>query len=150
MTKHIEGLHRMGYIKSGDSVLDCGALNVNGTYRKTCEELGLAYSGQDIVAGPNVDLVVPVCKLPKDSYELVISGQMLEHCDDLSRVANEMVTVCRPRGWCIWIAPNEWGEHHRPDRWRILRDGMSYLMRNLTKVETYMEGNDTVGLGQKP
>jgi len=106
-------------------VLDVGSYNVNGSYK----DLFSNYTGLDIEAGPNVDIVAKSLYdfgVPDNSFDVVISGQTLEHVEDMkrwilevARVAKEMVVV---------IAPSRIGYHRYPiDCWRIYPDGMKWL-----------------------
>jgi SAM-dependent methyltransferase len=60
-------------------VLDCGSLDVNGSAKNLFEDS--EYTGVDIVAGKNVDIVSMIKDLdfPDNSFDVVISGEMLEH-----------------------------------------------------------------------
>src|SRR3954471_12083760 len=64
---------------TGKRVLDCGALDINGNNRylfTDCE-----YTGIDVVAGPNVDIVVETAKhtVPDGHYETIVSTECFEH-----------------------------------------------------------------------
>jgi len=60
------------------SVLDCGSLDVNGNLRHLFEDC--SYVGVDHRKGSKVNVVSLVHELPIDiQYDVVVSGEMLEH-----------------------------------------------------------------------
>src|SRR6266540_1332710 len=69
----------------GQSVLDVGSYDVNGTYRPLFEGYGLSYTGLDATPGPNVDIVKDIydSRGIKNQFHLVASGQALEHMEFL-------------------------------------------------------------------
>lgn len=120
------------YAPTPGSVLDVGAYDVNGTYRDMCEAHGLAYHGLDLSNGPNVDIVAESpyrWPVDTDAYDLVISGQCLEHVEMPWLWLLELKRVCKPLGMIIVISPGlGWHIHRHPvDCWRILPDGMRAL-----------------------
>jgi hypothetical protein len=123
------------YAREGMLVLDVGSYNVNGDYRELCESRGLQYQGLDIAAGPNVDIVAEspyIWPVDSNTYNMVISGQCLEHVEMPWLWARELYRVCKPGGLAIIIAPGlNWGIHRHPvDCWRVLPDGMRALLIN--------------------
>lgn len=136
--------------KPGLSVMDVGSLDVNGTYRPLVEGLGMSYEGVDMRKGPNVDRVVDITEgrwhYAKD---IVISGQMLEHCADPFRALSNMRHSLAPGGWCICIVPWKQDQHDHPhDYWRVLPDGMRILMMeaHFTDVRVGMQ-DGSCGVG---
>ena len=69
--------------KPNISVLDVGSYDVNGTYKPIFNNVKYNYTGLDMEAGPNVDIVLETPynweSIPNDSYDIVISGQAFEH-----------------------------------------------------------------------
>ena len=116
-------------------VLDVGSYNVNGCYKKFfLEPNKFNYIGLDMEKGPNVDLV-PLSpykwtELKNDSFDVVISGQALEHIEFFWVTVSEIVRVTKEGGIICIIAPNGFGEHRYPvDCWRFFTDGMVALAR---------------------
>jgi len=87
------------------------------------------YTGLDVVTGPNVDKVITDhyhWDIPDEAYDLIISGQCLEHIEAFWLTAKEMERVCK--GWIIVIVPWKWRIHPYPvDCWRLLPDGLKFL-----------------------
>lgn len=138
----------------GRTVLDVGAKSYKRqkTYRSAAGDRN--YTGADIQAGPNVDVVLPS---PYDwrnafgdgQFHCVITGQTLEHSAQPWRLFHEMTRVLRRGGLMCVIAPWTWAIHSYPkDYWRILPDGMRSLgeWSRLEVLEARADQNDTVGV----
>lgn len=114
-------------------VLDIGGSDVNGSYREIFAHPRYAYTAADIAAGPGVRLVLEdPYRLPLDdaSIDIVISGQMLEHCEFFWLTFAEMVRVLRPGGFIFLIAPSAGPEHRYPvDCYRFYPDAYRALAR---------------------
>jgi len=115
------------------SVLDIGSYDVNGTYKPLFGRSGWQYTGADISAGPNIDVVIDEdyeWKMFQDGqFDVVISGQAMEHMECPWLAAKAMYRVCKVGGLCIVTAPAIWPFHPFPkDCWRIFADGMRALM----------------------
>lgn len=123
------------HIKPIVRVLDIGSCNVQTDqpiYRTLFTNPKFDYTGLDLCSGENVDLVVKEpynWPLENESYDIVISGQCLEHTTAPWVWIKEVERVCKSGGLVAVIAPWMWGQHRFPlDCWRILPDGMSYLL----------------------
>ncbi len=115
-------------------ILDVGSQSVNGGYRDIfINPYGWwEYVGLDIEKGENVDIVTEDLykwPIPDQSYDVVISGQCLEHTEAPWLWIKEIERVCKVGGIVCIIAPACWIIHRYPvDCWRILPDGMRYLL----------------------
>lgn len=138
-------------------VLDVGSFNVNGTYKALFAVPGWTYEGLDMVAGPNVDIVVDADykweKVSSGYYDVVISGQTMEHVTEPWSLAAAIGRVCKKEGLAFVIAPHIHLLHRFPlDCWRVLPDGMSHVMRKFggfEQLECGMQGEDTFFFGRK-
>lgn len=115
-------------------VLDVGSFDVNGSYKQFFPGSEFEYVGLDMVAGPNVDIVPRYSykwhELNTDSFDVVISGQALEHIEFFWITVIEMVRVLKQGGTLCLIAPKGFGEHRYPvDCFRFFADGMIALAR---------------------
>ena len=137
-------------------VLDVGAMSVNVTYPHTYREHmspHWIYRGCDLAPGKNVDLVQPgPYALPAEDgeYDVVISGQCLEHVERPFRLVAEMARALKPGGLMFLTAPWSQREHRYPiDCWRIMPDGMKALLADagLTCLAAYTIENDCWGIG---
>jgi SAM-dependent methyltransferase len=116
-------------------VLDVGSRRVQSdqpTYRSLFE-MGAKYIGCDVEPGENVDVVQShpyLLPFEDAAFDLVISGQVLEHVQEPWYLVREMARVLKPRGRMILTAPWMWEIHSYPeDYWRILPHAMDWLLR---------------------
>lgn len=139
--------------RPGLRVLDVGSLDVNGTYRPLVEQFGMSYVGLDAEPGANVDRVGSAYAIPEadESFDLVLSGQTLEHLTLPLLATEEMKRVCRAQGWVLLVAPFFVAEHRYPiDCWRFLPDGMRFLLDGFEEVDAGIVHADCFALGRKP
>lgn len=111
------------------SILDVGAMDVNGSYRALFDGPRWAYRGADLEAGRNVDLVLDdpyhFSDIASGSVDVVVSGQALEHMPRFWLFFLEVFRCLKPGGLCCVIAPAGGYEHRYPvDCWRFYPDGM--------------------------
>jgi predicted O-methyltransferase YrrM len=140
------------------AVVDLGASDVNGSYRSLMPD-GVHYTGLDLEPGPGVDLVMAdPYHIPMDdaSFDVVLSGQMLEHCAHFWRVFTEIARVLRPGGLAFLIAPSAGPIHRYPvDCYRFYPDAYRALAdwSGLRLVHCWMDERgpwrDLVGVFQK-
>jgi SAM-dependent methyltransferase len=99
----------------GVKVLDCGSLDLNGNNRQFFD--GSDYTGVDLVPGPNVDIVCPVheLNLPDGSFDVVISGEMLEHDRHHRRSLRKIYDLVRPGGLLLITCATDPRQAHGVD-----------------------------------
>lgn len=119
------------YLPEGDlRVIDLGSSNVNGSYRELIPP-NAEYLGLDLEPGPGVDIVLTdPYRLPleDESIDVVLSGQMLEHCAHFWRVFTEISRVIKPSGLLFSIAPSAGPIHRFPvDCYRFYLDAYQAL-----------------------
>jgi SAM-dependent methyltransferase len=123
-------------------VLEVGAYNVNGTLRGYCLSLDpKEYIGVDLSEGNCVDRVVNaealVQEFGKNSFDVVISTEMLEHVVEWKPVITNMKQVVKPGG-VILITTRSQGFpfHEYPvDAWRFEVQDMKEIFSDFT-IET--------------
>lgn len=113
-------------------ILDLGSQDVNGSYRPIFMQPGWKYTGLDMEAGNNVDVVLKTpyvwTEIPSESADVVISGQAFEHIQYIWITILEIARVLKPGGICCILAPSSGPEHRYPmDCWRFYPDGMISL-----------------------
>ena len=119
-------LHTSHYVKG--AVLDLGAGTAK--YAKHIKPLAEKYVTYDMVAGPNIDIVGDIHQLalPDQSFDTVISTQVLEHVRQPWVVAGQIARVLRPGGICVVSAPFLVSFHADPyDYFRYTKEGMASL-----------------------
>jgi SAM-dependent methyltransferase len=103
---HPEARHFLDFVRRhlaarfrGD-VLDVGSGDINGTNRGYFPTETCRYTGCDLVAGPNVDVVSPCHELPfgPASFDVVISSECLEHDMHWRKTVGKIVEMVRPGG----------------------------------------------------
>ena len=136
------------------SVCDVGACDLNGSYKSLFE--GHNYTGVDIAAGNNVDVVLTsMYSFPFEdvTFDVVISGQTIEHVEDVYAWIQEIVRIVTIGGLVCIIGPVLWEQHSYPiDCWRVLPDGMRFLLQKIGKLEIIdvrSNGIDCIGVARK-
>lgn len=116
-------------------VLDVGSYGVNGTYKEMFADTAkYSYTGLDVNPGPNVDYVPadPYLwpELPKESFDVIVSGQAFEHIEYPWLIIEEMSRVLRKNGLIGIVAPSRGPEHKYPvDCWRYYPDAFRALAK---------------------
>ncbi len=145
--------------RSSLEVLDVGAADVNGSYRSIFSDPKIRYVGADMNAGEGVDVVLDdpyKLPFPAQSFDVVLSGQMLEHCEFFWESLKEMVRVLKPDGLLFLIAPSAGAIHRWPvDCYRFYPDAYAALAKycGCTLVEVFHDQRgpwrDLVGVFSK-
>lgn len=113
-------------------VLDFGSQAAgNGrTHREVLAGHDVTYTGVDVVAGENVDVVMrKPYRVPfkADSFDLVITGSAFEHIPFMWASFLEICRVVRPGGLIFLTAPSRGHIHFEMDCWRYYPDAMRAL-----------------------
>ena len=130
----------------GMSVLEVGSRNVNGSARDVVSKLNPSkYIGVDAEPGPGVDVVLRAEELgslkaialePRliMTFDLVISTEMLEHCEDWRGAVSAMK---RLTGVCPGIlvvttrSPGFPRHEHPGDYWRFTKDDFKKIFADM-------------------
>ncbi len=152
-------------------ILDFGGRNVRGqgSYydllisddaNKSYNTLNIEYKGIDLEENPGVSIVLDdPYKVPlNDNYaDVIVSGQMFEHCEFFWLSFLEMVRLVKPGGYIFLIAPMSGKVHRYPvDCWRFYPDAYAALAKwgkvSLIEAWTDYDGSkwwDQVGAFKK-
>ena len=137
--------HLTGPEVRGRSVLEVGAVNVNGSSRPLVTALGPAsYLGVDMEAGPGVDEVCPaeqlIARYGGNAFDIVLSTDMMEHVFDWRAVLHNMKGVLKPGGLLVFTTVSiGFGYHAYPyDFWRFEREDMQQICADfqIAAIET--------------
>jgi SAM-dependent methyltransferase len=113
-------------------ILDVGSFDVNGTYRPIFDNPEWEYVGLDIVPGSNVDIISKTpydFGIQKETYDVVVSGSTMEHVEAVWVWVKQLAFVLKQGGMLCVTAPTRIHIHRHPvDCWRIMPDGMRYLI----------------------
>lgn len=113
-------------------ILDVGSLDVTGkyNYKTIFNENNWTYTGLDIKAGKNVDLVVTDIynwfEIENESFDVIISGQFFEHLEYFWLTMSQIERVLKPGGYVCIIVPSA-GLKHGGDMlncYRFHEDGL--------------------------
>jgi SAM-dependent methyltransferase len=96
----------------GQRVLEIGSRNINGSLRtlfSACEYVGL-----DCTPGPDVDVVCLAHEYQGEpgSFDVVVSGETLEHDPYAHQTVPKMRQVLRPGGLCLVTCASEGRAEH--------------------------------------
>jgi SAM-dependent methyltransferase len=124
---------------AGKKVLEAGSLDVNGSVRPFVELLKPAeYIGTDIIPGPGVDMVCDVKDIIKkfgsDSFDVVLSTEMLEHIRDWRWAIHAIKAVCKPGGVIVLTTRSPGFPYHgHPfDFWRYETEDLEHIFKDCT------------------
>ena len=97
-------------------------------------ETAFSYKGLDLEKGPNVDICPKNpyvwAEVASESYDVVISGQALEHIEFFWITMAEIARVTKKGGLICIVAPRGFVRHRYPvDCYRFDADGMVALAR---------------------
>jgi SAM-dependent methyltransferase len=143
---------------AGKRLLDVGSQDINGSYRHIFNGVVTEHVGLDAAPGEGVDVVSnkeDVFPFKDAEFDVVISGQTLEHCRRPWNTVKEIARVLKPGGIICLIAPWSFfvhkGELCPLDCWRILDDGMRVLIEDagLRELEIFSYADDCVGIAEK-
>lgn len=120
-----------GSIRPGDRVLEIGPGTVPSVYRQHTRVDVACWDTLDFAgsAALTYELEDPYrFPIDDDSYDVVLSGQVIEHIPRIWTWMREVARVTRPGGTVITVAPVSWPYHEAPlDCWRIYPDGLKAL-----------------------
>lgn len=114
-----------GFVGFDRDFLEVGSRDVNGSCRSVFAAHTKSYVGVDIFPGPGVDLVQDVAHLTqafgRERFDVVVSTEMLEHCEDWQGAVYQMLSVLRAGGVLLLTTRSPGFELHDypADYWRF-------------------------------
>lgn len=116
-------------------IIEVGSLEVNGSVRDiVMRSEPESYIGIDFIAGKGVDITMNaeylVPKFGANSFDTVISTEMLEHAVNWRRCVDQMKLICKKYIVITTRSPG-FGYHEYPtDEWRYTLDNMKEIFRD--------------------
>jgi SAM-dependent methyltransferase len=119
------------YFPSGARVLEIGPDGFPSAYRAKVDRGGLSWDTIDIFQNPSLTYVAASeysFPIADETYDVVLSGQVIEHVRKIWVWMREVARVCKTGGTVITINPVSWPYHEAPiDCWRAYPEGMKAL-----------------------
>lgn len=123
----------------GKSVLDIGSYNYNGNFAQVVKRLKPSkFVGIDMLPGPGVDIVClgedAVKTFGKESFDVVIASELMEHTRNWRDVISNIKNVCKPGGLLIITTRSKGFKLHGypNDYWRYELSDMREIFSDCT------------------
>lgn len=130
-------------------ILDVGSFDKTGSYnyKMVLNEKNWKYTGLDLREGNNVDIIIENAydwnELEENTYDVVVTGQALEHMEFFWLTMEQINKVLKPGGLCCIIVPSKGPVHRNPlDCYRFNEDGVRSLAKYV-KFEILESGTTT-------
>lgn len=135
-------------------VLDCGAGDwyfPRKIFKPIC-----SYTAQDVFSHPLIDIVCKaedlVKTVGKESYDVVLCFDVLEHVENPFNVANNLYEVIKPGGMLALTVPFFWhihahGEKNFYDYWRFTNYGLQKLFYKFNQLDIRPVGETLEPIG---
>ena len=156
------------YLNPNDElkILDIGSFDRTGenNYSQILNEMKWDYKGLDLKEGNNVDIIVENPydwqEIEANSFDVIVSGQALEHIQFFWLTMEQINRVLKPGGLCCIIVPSKGPVHRNPyDCYRFNEDGVislaKYVKFDILESGTTQEQNshpwyDSYIIAKKP
>lgn len=119
------------YFHPGMSVLEIGPDRFPSTFCSIVADSSVTWETLDIHQNPKLTYTAVSeynFPIPDNKYDIVLSGQVIEHVRKIWVWIKEVSRVCKVGGHVITINPVSWPYHEAPiDCWRTYPEGMRAL-----------------------
>ncbi len=131
--------YALPFFKSGTKVLEIGPLNSPSAYQKIINDQSIEWQTLNLINWTlddmkNKDRLTIITNdpyhypVPDNTYDIVISGSVMEHVEDIINWYRELKRIIKQGGYIITILPVSWPYHEAPvDCWRIFPDGFNNI-----------------------
>ena len=144
------------YFRPGLRVLEIGPDGTPSTYQKAIGDSSIVWHTLDIRDDPNLTYrALSEYEFPIESgtYDIVLSGQVIEHVRQVWVWIREVARVCKVGGLVVTINPVSWPYHEAPiDCWRVFPEGMRalYEYASLQVTSSRFETLEAIGQDHIP
>ncbi len=123
--------HALSFFSDNIKVLEIGPSGVPSAYQKIVNNGTILWDTLELYDAPGITYVSQKeyeYPIANDSYDIVISGQVMEHVKMIWLWLTELKRILKKNGKIVLINPVSWPYHEFPvDCWRIFPDGMRAL-----------------------
>ncbi|MEP0714050.1 MAG: methyltransferase domain-containing protein [Algoriphagus sp.] len=130
--------YQKDYFKPGIKVLEIGPAGFPSAYCQIVNDPSIQWDTIDFESTVYIDTNVSNLTfnlydpysfpIPENSYDLVVSGQVIEHVQEIWKWMAELKRIVKREGIIFTINPVSWPYHEAPiDCWRIFPSGMESL-----------------------
>jgi len=141
------------YFRPCVKVLEIGPDGAPSTYQKIVNEPSIIWHTLDIRNDASLTYrASSEYQFPIDSgsYDIVLSGQVLEHVRRIWVWVHELARVCKPGGLVVTINPVSWPYHEAPvDCWRVFPEGMRTLYEDASLRVVFSRWESLEGNGRR-
>lgn len=143
------------YFKPGIKVLEIGPSGIPSAYSLIVGDPSIQWDTIDFASSIFIDtntcnltytIEDPYCfPIPDDTYDIVLSGQVIEHVQEIWKWMEELKRIVKSKGVIFTINPVSWPFHEAPlDCWRIFPSGIEAIAKysNLEVVKCLFESEE--------
>jgi SAM-dependent methyltransferase len=126
--------YALPHFTKGMKILEIGPNRVPSSYCSMVGDAGVSWHTLDIYESPDLTYSASSTEafpVPDGEYDLVLSGQVIEHVQRIWAWMAEVARVTKPGGKVITISPVSWPYHEAPiDCWRLYPDALKVLIED--------------------
>lgn len=119
------------HFKGGMRVLEIGPDRFPSSYLRIVWDDAITWETLDLYQSDKLTYISTTgyrFPIPTGTFDIVLSGQVIEHVKKVWLWMKEVARVCKQGGLAITINPVSWPFHEAPvDCWRIYPEGMKAL-----------------------
>jgi SAM-dependent methyltransferase len=131
------------FFKPATRVLEIGPYGYPSAYQKIINDNSIEWQTLNLVNSTldemmNKDQLTVLANdpyhypVPDDHYDIVVSGNVMEHVQDIIAWYKELKRIVKPGGHIITVMPLSWPYHEAPmDCWRIYPEGFNTIFETV-------------------
>jgi hypothetical protein len=123
--------YALEFFRPGLRVLEIGPTGFPSTYQSLVGNIPITWDTLNLQKDSRLTYSATseyAYPIPDNAYDIVVSGQVLEHVKKIWLWMKELARICKSGGMVITINPVSWPYHECPvDCWRAFPEGMRSL-----------------------